>query len=417
MTGTSATATAFSSSGITDALVNDMYLNTSTGYTYRCTVAGNASTAKWVYAGSIKGATGAKGDPGTAGATGAPGTRGSPGTAMTGTSATATVFSSSGITDALVNDMYLNTSTGYTYRCTVAGNASTAKWVYAGSIKGATGATGATGPQGTAGAKGDKGDKGDTGAKGDPGTSMIIDSSGNVSTVTNPTAAQLETTRQQLATIKSNAATAASNASAALTAANSKVTLSEARTNMFGIGTVGYTVEVWNLNETARTGRYALVPGVKNKQGQYVGFLLDYLTPDNVDVDKVASLKKEYLIRISVSSMKLGTSLNSGRVSNMDYSINDYKKGTTQAAALLAELLKQAAKGSSVSHDNISIEVHETSSGNTYMMRHTYTDSDDCIYFRPTELTLWSVSGTRIVSPYIYLDGTGSELWISGGNS
>ena len=70
MTGTSATATAFTQSGITDALVNDMYLNTSTGYTYRCTVAGNASTAKWVYAGSIKGATGAtgaKGDPGAAG--------------------------------------------------------------------------------------------------------------------------------------------------------------------------------------------------------------------------------------------------------------------------------------------------------------------------------------------------------------
>ncbi|MBD5261907.1 MAG: collagen-like protein, partial [Bacteroides sp.] len=370
-----------------------------------------------------KGDTGAKGATGAAGATGATGTRGSrwnQGTAMTGTSATATVFSGSGISDALVNDMYLNTSTGYTYRCTVAGNASTAKWVYAGSIKGATGATG---PQGNPGAKGDKGDtgaKGATGAqgpKGDPGTSMIIDSSGNVSTVTNPTAAQLETTRQQLATMKSNAATAASNASAALTAANSKVTLSEVRTNMFSVGTVGYTVESWNLNETDRTGRYTLVPGVKNKQGQYVGFLLDYLTPDDVDVDKVASLKKKYLIRLSVSSMKLGTSLNSGKISNMEYSINDYKKGTTQAAALLAELLKQAAKGSSVSHDNISIEVHETSSGNTYMMRHTYTDSDDCIFFRPTELTLWSVSGTRVASPCIYLDGTGSELWISGSNS
>ena len=356
--------------------------------------------------------------------------------------------------------MYLNTSTGYTYRCTVAGNASTAKWVYAGSIKGATGATGATGPQGTAGAKGDKGDKGDTGAKGatgaqgpqgiqgpkgdtgatgakgatgaqgpkgDPGTSMIIDSSGNVSTVTNPTAAQLETTRQQLATIKTNAATAASNASAALTAANSKASVADVRSSMFVSSSSGYSFEGFDYKityrgERASSGTLASIPCVqltpKVLSGNNRLFAkMDYLTPDDVDVGKVASLKKEYLIRISVSSMKLGTSLNSGKFSNLDYSINDYKKGTTWAEVLLVELLKQAAKGSSVSHDNISIEVHETSSGNTYMMRHTYTDSDDCIFFRPTELTLWSVSGTRIVSPYIYLDGTGSELWISGGNS
>lgn len=38
--------------------------------------------------------------------------------------------------------MYLNTSTGYTYKCTVAGAASAAKWVYSGSIKGAPGSTG-----------------------------------------------------------------------------------------------------------------------------------------------------------------------------------------------------------------------------------------------------------------------------------
>lgn len=96
-----------------------------------------------------QGATGAKGDKGDTGAagaqgaTGAAGTRGSRwtvGTAITGTSTTATVFSSSGITDALVNDMYLNTSTGYVYKCSVAGGAAAAKWVYAGSIKGPQGA-------------------------------------------------------------------------------------------------------------------------------------------------------------------------------------------------------------------------------------------------------------------------------------
>ena len=86
---------------------------------------------------------------GNTGAAGTRGSRWSTGTAITGTSTTATIFSGTGITDALVNDMYLNTSTGYTYRCTVAGAANVAKWVYAGSIKGATGS---------------KGDKGDTGA-------------------------------------------------------------------------------------------------------------------------------------------------------------------------------------------------------------------------------------------------------------
>ena len=145
-TGTSSTGAVFAT-GISSSLVGDLYLNTSTGYVYRCTTAGNASTAKWSYIGSIRGA---KGDTGS---TGTRGSRWNSGTACTGTSTTGTVFAT-GITDALVNDYYLNTSTGYVYRCTTAGNASTAKWTYAGSIKGV---------------KGDKGETGDTGAKGDTG--------------------------------------------------------------------------------------------------------------------------------------------------------------------------------------------------------------------------------------------------------
>lgn len=104
-----------------------------------------------------KGDTGATGATGTAGATGQRGSQWYTGTGITGTSTTATIFSGSGVSAALVGDYYLNTSTGYVYNCTVAGAASVAKWVYSGSIKGATGASGATG------AKGDKGDKGDTG--------------------------------------------------------------------------------------------------------------------------------------------------------------------------------------------------------------------------------------------------------------
>lgn len=131
------------------------------------------------------GPQGAKGDTGATGATGAKGatgTRGSvwySGTAITGTSTTATIFSGSGIS-ALVNDRYFNTSTGNVYKCTVAGNASTAKWVYEVCLKGAkgdTGATGATGAKGATGATGATGAQGPKGDKGDPGDTVKVGTS------------------------------------------------------------------------------------------------------------------------------------------------------------------------------------------------------------------------------------------------
>lgn len=64
------------------------------------------------------------------------------GTSITGTSTTASVFSGSGISSAVEGDMYLNTSTYNTYRCTLGGDASTAKWVYVNNIKGVHGDTG-----------------------------------------------------------------------------------------------------------------------------------------------------------------------------------------------------------------------------------------------------------------------------------
>ena len=106
---------------------------------------------------------------GPTGPTGTRGSRWTQGTAITGTSTTATVFPSSGITDALVNDMYLNTSTGNTYRCTVAGAAEAAKWVYVGSLKGTTGAQGAKGDTGATGPQGATGATGATGAAGKDG--------------------------------------------------------------------------------------------------------------------------------------------------------------------------------------------------------------------------------------------------------
>ena len=82
---------------------------------------------------------------GSTGGTGTAGGRWYAGTAITGTSTTATVFSNSGISAAVVGDMYLNTSTYNTYRCTTAGAASAAKWVYVNNIKGLKGDTGDAG--------------------------------------------------------------------------------------------------------------------------------------------------------------------------------------------------------------------------------------------------------------------------------
>ena len=64
------------------------------------------------------------------------------GTAITGTSTTETAYAT-GIESAAVGDMYLNNGelpdTGRAYRCTVAGNATTAKWVYSCLLRGADG--------------------------------------------------------------------------------------------------------------------------------------------------------------------------------------------------------------------------------------------------------------------------------------
>ena len=111
-----------------------------------------------VLIGNFKGPKGDKGDTGEgktgpAGAAGQRGSRWSEGTAITGTSTTATVFSGTGIADALANDMYMNTSTGNVYRCTVGGAAAVAKWVFAGNLKGTKGDKGNTGAKGATGLK------------------------------------------------------------------------------------------------------------------------------------------------------------------------------------------------------------------------------------------------------------------------
>ena len=160
----------------TQGVDGDWYLNTSNSDIYQ------KASGTWSKKGNIKGATGAtgakgeKGEPGSAGAKGdtgakgATGTRGSKwysGTAITGTSTTGTIFNASGITDALVEDHYFNTSTGNVYKCTTPGAASVAKWVFEICLKGATGATGAKGDKGDTGARGATGATGPAGKDGD----------------------------------------------------------------------------------------------------------------------------------------------------------------------------------------------------------------------------------------------------------
>lgn len=97
ITGTSATATAFSGSGVSAAVVGDMYLNTDTYNTYRCTTAGAASAAKWVYVNNIRGATGAKGDTGAAGADAI---------TMSITSSAGTIFKNTSVVTVLTAHVY-----------------------------------------------------------------------------------------------------------------------------------------------------------------------------------------------------------------------------------------------------------------------------------------------------------------------
>jgi hypothetical protein len=145
---------------VNDADNAKLYVKGTTAYTYITDLSGATGMQGTQ---GIQGIQGVKGDTGSTGATGAQGVAGATGqrgsqwysgTAITGTSTTAAAFSSSGITSALINDQYFNTSTGNVYVCTVAGNASTAQWVYSICLKGATGSVGATGATGAQGIQG-----------------------------------------------------------------------------------------------------------------------------------------------------------------------------------------------------------------------------------------------------------------------
>lgn len=124
-----------------------------------------------------EGPTGATGPTGPVGPTGPQGNIGQVGPRgskiFSGTSITKNTDNTpnvdSSVPTALIDDMYINTTTGDYFSCTAAGDYTSATWVYKGNIMGPIGPTGDTGPVGPTGATGLEGPTGSTGAIGPTG--------------------------------------------------------------------------------------------------------------------------------------------------------------------------------------------------------------------------------------------------------
>ena len=145
ITGTNTSGGVFSGSGIGNANIGDIYLNTQTYSIYRCVTTGAPSVAEWAYRGNLKGAPGEAGENGTDGHDGTDGVNGNQwfvSTAITGTNTNNVTFPSSGISSANEGDIALNPDTYSIYRCGIAGDASRAGWAYLGNIRGLPGADG-----------------------------------------------------------------------------------------------------------------------------------------------------------------------------------------------------------------------------------------------------------------------------------
>ena len=155
-TGTAVTSTTSSSTGFFE---DSLYLNTNTYELWKC-----VGTNSWQSLGILKGDTGNGIDnitkTSTAGlvdtytitytdgntetftvTNGADGNQWYRGTDISGKAPLPTVYPSSGITKANVNDFYLNPSEGAVYHCVSGGNASTATWSYDFTMTGGGGST------------------------------------------------------------------------------------------------------------------------------------------------------------------------------------------------------------------------------------------------------------------------------------
>jgi len=163
----------------TTGVLNDLYLNTTNGDYYKKT-----GTNVWTLQANLtgpqgpQGLTGATGPQGPTGSNGAAGTSGANGTSGIDGATWYTGSGTATATTGVVNDLYLNKTSGDYYKktstntWTLLGNLSTGATGATGpqGIQGPAGATGATGPAGAAGAQGIQGIAGPTGATGANGS-------------------------------------------------------------------------------------------------------------------------------------------------------------------------------------------------------------------------------------------------------
>lgn len=141
----------------------DLYIDDISGNIYLKIISNEETLAtSWEYIASFKGV---KGDQGIQGPVGTRGTLWFTGDRITGTSIEGVAFPASGLGSVLVNDQYLNTTNGNTYRCSLAGDAEHAEWIYTGNIRGPQGLTGEKGGKGDPGQQGEQGEQGVDGTK------------------------------------------------------------------------------------------------------------------------------------------------------------------------------------------------------------------------------------------------------------
>lgn len=150
---------------INDGNIGSLYIDNNSGLLYHKKYNFDTASAEWEILSSVKGTQGDKGEQGV------PGIRGSQiyySENIIGKDTFGQIFQTSGIPLAEVNDICLN-NTGNVYKCILAGDSNTAKWIYVMTLQGPKGDIG---PQGTAGPPGAQGEQGNIGPTGQRGSTI-----------------------------------------------------------------------------------------------------------------------------------------------------------------------------------------------------------------------------------------------------
>ena len=116
----------FSTSGVSRAIVNDLYLNSDTSDVYICTTPGGSGVAKWKYSCNIKGVQGLQGIQGSMWFSG---------DKLRNLSGNPFICITSEVDDARLNDLYLDPVQSRLFKCVVPGDPNTAMWKYIGNLQ------------------------------------------------------------------------------------------------------------------------------------------------------------------------------------------------------------------------------------------------------------------------------------------